>query len=322
MPVIHYEGFDDIAVSDLPLLGYVVTGTPLAGAGRFTPTSFGVDVATIGVSITRPLSAGITNMATGAALKRTADTGALALQFRASSASSTAEFAVDASNLIQMRIDSVTVATGPLWVLNTWRYLEINIDAAGTTTFRIDGQAFGSFPAVSLAGDKVNVSWGFTGTFTVTRIDDWYIKNDATTLGDSVVFTRYPVSNDAPLQWTPSAGTNFQMVDDITPDGDATYNVAGSAGLEDWYNASDALPGLPAQIHAVSTRMFARKDDAAVRQVQARVRSGASVVNGATLTLNTSYLGIDSIHAVDPATGLPWTQTAAQNADIGLVSIV
>jgi hypothetical protein len=88
---------------------------------------------------------------------------------------------------------------------------------------------------------------GGSNGFDDANIDDLYF-NEATSEANRVPpllrFNEiFPDASGADAAWTPSAGSNWQNVDDVPHDSDTTYNSAISANLRDTFNfGSFTLP--------------------------------------------------------------------------------
>jgi hypothetical protein len=206
------------------------------------------------------------------------------------------------------------LATGTtVMLINTWYYIEatVHIDpAAGTVQAQIDGVNQFTVAGVNTqgAGDNLFDSVLLTQVgANVFALDDIYVKDTAGMLGERRVILQKPASDSAPLQWTPSGGvTHFNLVNEVPPDGDATFVSSATAGQIDTYGMT-ALPYAPATIDTVQTSMYLRKDDAGARQ-------DSIVVNGITsavvITVASSYNDYIEMWDLNPATAAAWAGTA------------
>jgi hypothetical protein len=117
------------------------------------------------------------------------------------------------------------------------------------------------------------------------------------------------------VQFTPSAGSNFQNVDDTIPgahDGDTTYNQSGTNGHVDWMSYSSAFSGMAASAIAAAVHIYAAKaPDGGTHSMRGKVKSGGTTANGTTAPLNSSYTRRQDAFAVDPNTGNPWASLSA-----------
>ena len=91
-------------------------------------------------------------------------------------------------------------------------------------------------------------------------IDDVYVTNTSTRLGESRVAVLYPSADTAHADWTPSTGTDhYALVDETTVNSDTDYVASGTVGDLDLYEVGD-LPFTPESIHAVQVTTCARKE--------------------------------------------------------------
>jgi hypothetical protein len=120
----------------------------------------------------------------------------------------------------------------------------------------------------------------------IVSIDDLYVLDANTRLGQCRVSTLLPIADTADADWTPlGAGNHFAEVDD--DNGDTSYIGSDTAGDLDMFDTDD-LSFAPQTVHAVQISWRARKDDAATREVRSRIKSDAATANGATRTLTSS----------------------------------
>jgi len=200
----------------------------------------------------------------------------------------------------------------------TWHYIEVGIsihDTTGTVTVKCDGST-----VLTLTGqdtrngapttvDTIRLGDLYGLAFTdggIYQVDDLYIIDSATTLGEAKIETTYP-SSDIAQGWTRSAGSdNYALVDEAQVDGDTTY-VQGSAVSDvDTYEFGN-LSGTPSTIHSVKVIAFGRKTDAGTREIALQVKSGATTSDGANYPIAASYGKMERLLEVDPDTGVPWT---------------
>jgi hypothetical protein len=160
----------------------------------------------------------------------------------------------------------------------------------------------------------------------VQNLDDLYICDGTgaapynTFLGDCRVDCLYPNADGSNSAWTPSAGTtHFNLVDDPTPTEDTDYLITTTVGARDTHALTN-LPTLPGSVvYGVQHSLYARKDDAGLRQVKSVLKSGATTQVGANLhTLATSYIYYTEMFTADPNTGAAWTIAAVDALEAGI----
>ena len=220
--------------------------------------------------------------------------------------------------------------------VGTFTYLELQVllhASAGTVDLRINGTS-----ALSLTGQNTVNSGGAVWTSvglmmqdtTTTSInasvtgrafdfDDLYVLdgNGAapwnTFLGDVRVDARLPTGAGALAAWTPSAGANWQNVDDAAPNDDTDYNSAAASALTDTFVVQDApVPG--AALYGVQVNLSAKKSDAGTCSLASVVRQAGSNQVAAAQNPGTSYAYLRTVYQTNPHTSAQWTE-ADFNAD-------
>jgi hypothetical protein len=153
----------------------------------------------------------------------------------------------------------------------------------------------------------------------IVSIDDIYVLDASTRLGQCRVSTLLPNADTADADWTPlGAGSHFAEVDD--DNGDTSYIASDTATDLDMFDVED-LAFTPQTVHAVQISWRARKDDAATREVRSRIRSDAAAANGATRTLTSSHLYYHDVFEEDPDVAGPWTGAAVAAMEIGVETV-
>ena len=206
-----------------------------------------------------------------------------------------------------------------------WHFVELKAtihNSAGSVQVRLNGVT-----VVAVTGlDTQNTSNAYATEiqFWQGYIDDLYVLDTTGSaphndfLGDVRVRTLYPDGAGSSTQWTPSAGSNYQNVDETgTADGDTTYNSSSTAAQKDLFTFSN-LPDASGTVYAVQERWKARKDDGGTREARSVVKSGATTNSGQTEALGSSYVGyIGDIHSVNPDTAAAWTISEVNAVEAG-----
>lgn len=206
---------------------------------------------------------------------------------------------------------------------NTWYYLEVDVtchDTTGAWELRVNGVTYGS----GSGGDTRN--GGASGALDIITLfgpnavnsdfDDLYIASGSTSFqGDSRVMSQPPNASGTYTQWTPNASTNVSRINQTTQDGDTTYNSDSTSTHRDSFTFPSL--GITGTILGLISLIVARKDDAGARNVQVSVRSGGTDYDSGSFALSTSYAGYVRKDLTDPATGVAWTVSGVNNAEIG-----
>lgn len=256
---------------------------------------------------------------------------------------------------VQVRIDvssafsiyrgdaSVTLATGvggPLSNNNTtWYYVEFKVvihASAGAVTIKVNGTqvynatSLNTQATANAYGTRVRV--GGTGIGgNGAAVDDLYLcdgvdatatqgvpLNDFLAAAPDGLRISYlgPTGAGTTTQFTPSAGSNYQCVDDVPSNDDTDYVSSGTVGNTDTYAMAD-LPSSSGTVRAVQTVIKWRKDDAGTRSGAAVVRSGGTNYVGATVAAADTYGIAMEVRGADPATSAAWTPSGVNAMEIG-----
>jgi len=328
MAITVIEGFDALTVA------YVVTKYPLTAA-------FGADMVTgrYGGQGYRPgpgnqngewvVPAGaLGSFAMGAGLRTPLggfSTGINLIRFNTSAGNR--QFTVGLKNDGTVVVAAGTSLASPLAssaagvvTSDTWFYMEVELiisDTVGRCTVFVNGTQVLTISGVDTKGSTTTVVDEIRFTIAGTGggglvIDDFYLVDAATRLGESRVTTLVPTADTADKDWGRSTGAdNYALVDEL-PFVTTDYVTSATIGDLDLYDFGN-LPYTPVTIHAVQTSMFAAKDDAASRTVRARLKSGATSSNGTNLGLSATHVQKLDLYATDPNTAAAWT-TSAVNA--------
>lgn len=211
-------------------------------------------------------------------------------------------------------------------------YLEVRFvinDVAGSIEVRKDGVSILNVTNVDTqvhatiaASDQFQFLITSSSEAGTIDFDDIYICDSSgiinnNFLGDLRVDAVFPngVGNSSML--TPSAGSNWQNVDDDPADDDVTYNSASGTGAIDTYAFPDIAPTV-GTVHGLVSYLTMKKDEAAVHTAQAVIRRGSTNYPSTHKTLTTSYAMYQEVHETDPSTIAQWTIANVNAAEFGL----
>ena len=217
--------------------------------------------------------------------------------------------------------------------LRKWVSIEAKIlidPASGTVEIRKNGA---DAPILQLTGLNTRASsnssangfvigsplWGAGGGG--SKRDDLYVDcgADADFRGDCRVATAFVAGAGHYQDMTPSAGSNPSCVDEHDPN-DTDYVEANAADAKDTYPHSGIAVNNGATIHVVQVSPVARKKYPGVGTVAAMIRSGSTDAIGTPLTPPAGdWAKLPSQFLVDPATGVAWTVSGLNAAEIGQV---
>lgn len=229
-----------------------------------------------------------------------------------------------ATDLIEIRISGSVVATvsasGIGFTTNdTWMHLGVNFkaDAAGFCTFYLDGENVLTYSG-NTAGDIASLYFGGqigAGDWNnFAYFDDFYVdsavgESDVPPPSKRFLFSLVNAAG-ADAAWTPSAGSNFQNVDDSgAPDGDTTHNAALSTSLKDTFNTASIAVPAGHEIRAAIILAIARRTDTGVAsQIKLHSYDGVTYQSGAAQTPTISYNTLWERQVLQPD-GSPWVES-------------
>lgn len=213
----------------------------------------------------------------------------------------------------------------------SWNFIELKTtihDTTGSLELRVNGVTVATY-----AGDtkysstigtarSIRLSGGVYSSSLYGWIDDLYVCDGTGTtnndfLGDCRVDTLYPNGVGNSAQFTPTgSATNWENVDDVPSDEDASYNASDTVGSIDSFAFTD-MAVLTASVFGVQANILARKDDAGTRTLRAIARVGGTNYEGSDLPLSDTYLDQQQIWALNPATAASWTEAEINAAEFG-----
>lgn len=284
------------------------------------------------ISIRRPYSGSLTELYTGCALyfeTLPASNGQGTLWAPASSGN-VKRFWVSWNTIGGLRIYDADGPSGgillgesdPFMTAGVWRYLEMHCihgtGTSGSLEFRCDNNVVYTLTGINTGSESSQMTIGgeFVSGSPRWWIDDYYLLNTSSGeytgyLGDVRIYTLFPNADAGTPDWTPSTGTDlYAMVDEVSQDGDTTYNENdGTVGNQYEVNFDD-LPADIVNIYGVQAIMLARKTDAGSAGVTQSMDSSGTIGDGTEKTLTTTYAPYSDIFELDPNTTSAWTPTA------------
>jgi hypothetical protein len=110
---------------------------------------------------------------------------------------------------------------------------------------------------------------------------------------------------------------NFQCVDDIAPDDDATtVQRAASSFVTDIYSFENPV-GMTGNILSITVSCRARKHQT-IGEIRPAIYAGGAVYEGNTFSLTSAYTEFTHQWTINPATGAAWTWAEINNLQAGL----
>lgn len=211
--------------------------------------------------------------------------------------------------------------TGFSLVANTYFLFELHVKlggaGVGVTELKVDGVSRGSNSATANNQTASTIDrLAFVGVGGVERIDDLAFNdtttgNDNSWPGDGHYIALAPNGAGNSTQFTPSAGSNYQNVDEVPHNSDTDYNSTSSTNQRDDFTLSDSgLSGV--NIPRVWIQWVSKIDVADGSTLGGYLRSGGSDFDdGGGLQAQTlSYAEYRTQEwLTDPADSNPWSVT-------------
>ena len=215
--------------------------------------------------------------------------------------------------------------------INNFYYIECKVllsATVGTVTIRVNGIQVLNLTnqnTIHTAGATTYSSiWlsGLAGGIPNTDFDDLYVLDGSGSapyndfLGDVRVDACLPTGVGWANGFSPSAGANWQCVDDATPNDDTDYNWTPNTGITDLFVTQDA-PVAGASVLGVQVNISAKKMDAGVCTVAPVVRTGGADVAGTAQGPTTVYTYLSQPYQINPVTSTPWTEATFNSSEFG-----
>ena len=152
------------------------------------------------------------------------------------------------------------------------------------------------------------------------QYDDIVVDN-AAWIGPSRIALLKPTGAGALTQFTPSAGANWDCVDEI-PASDSDYVATDTPGNVDLYTLTD-LPGETVTVKSVQLSARCYKESGATPQnLQMSVRSnGSNYFSGNKPIPDTVGVNVIHLFETNPDTGIPWTVGQGNALEAGMKAV-
>lgn len=223
---------------------------------------------------------------------------------------------------------------------STWHWIEIKVVFHGTTgsiVMRVDEQVILSLTGINTITSTTAGAdgWAIGGQrngalsdsnpvgVTLQQWDDLIVMDTTGTycndfIGDRKVSEFSPTADGYYTQFTPLSGTDhFEMVNEVPPDDDTTYNSSQTVGDKDTFTFGTPLTNPNTTIAAVGCTAYARCIDGGGHTFVGICRSSGVDGVGSVVPVPSSYNWLESLIYVDPNTGYPFTRSAVNAAEFG-----
>jgi hypothetical protein len=332
------DSFDHYSTAQIARKWTTTFGSPTIQSGT-ARTGSALQVTNAGVGASKALTAKSTWVVGFAVNPAVLTPGVLLCLWDSAAGAAQVSLRLETSGLLTVRrgafggaLLGTTAAAVPT---GAWTYVELKVFISGTvgtvdvqmngvSVLSLTGQntkntANSTADTVCLNADIPNGGTG-DGVNATVRFDDLYVCDgdgtvNNTFLGDVTVQCVFPTGAGATTGWAHTgAATNWQAVSETPADDDTSYVSASSVGAVDTYAHGAVGAGT---VFGVQLCLEARKTDTGARVIQGVVRSGGADSPGTMLPLSTSYGILTDIRETDPSTGLAWTTSGINAAEIG-----
>lgn len=215
---------------------------------------------------------------------------------------------------------------------STWRWIEVKVvihDTTGSIEIR-DGAGAVLLALTGIDTRNAGTSgvvdalsfFNMTSSTNRVALQDLVIWDESgsgmnTWSGETRVDSLVPNGAGTTTQLTPSAGSNWQCVDE-QPMATADFVSSSTVGHRDLYTLTD-LPMTPVTIFGVIATAVGSKDDAGSSTLLLPVKSGATTSAGSGNTLElTTYKRFRRVFETDPNTSSAWTASAVNALEAGV----
>jgi hypothetical protein len=175
------------------------------------------------------------------------------------------------------------------------------------------------------AGTTVGVIlWGSGGGTVNPTFDDWYLCDNAgaapynSFLGAVRALMLLPNGAGDSAQFTPSAGANWQCVDEDVQNGDTDFVESNTLNHKDLYNIQEP-DSTATVIYAVRVSATARYSSGGARNIRLAIKSGSTEAQSGELALGATYRELSHQWLNNPATSAPWTIAQLNSLQVGQI---
>jgi len=206
---------------------------------------------------------------------------------------------------------------GVFAVNSVWQFIEFKFtidNTVGSYQVKINGTSILSGSGVDTQNGSVSyvdtIQLGPTTNGGQLQYDDFYLMDNSGSynndfIGDCKIETLWPSGVGNYSQWTPSAGNNYENVDDTAPDDDSTYNDGDTNSDKDSY-AMGNLTTTSGTIFAVQSNIYAKKTDAGTVKYKPLLYINSSDYVGDEISPGDTYNYSTYIDEVNPDDSLAW----------------
>jgi hypothetical protein len=211
--------------------------------------------------------------------------------------------------------------------INTTYLIEVHIkiaDSGGRIEVKVDGIQDIDFtgdtkPGADTQFDKVRLGNGPAAAYPTYAYFDNFIMDDAAWIGDTNIQAVVPTSAGNSTNWTPSAGSNFECVDE-RPASDVDYVSINANDVVDTYTMAD-LSGSIDNIKCVQVQSRTRTEGAPTpANLKLVVRSGGADYVSGDKAVPASEKSLWNLWETNPADSAAWEEADVNAMQVGIKS--
>lgn len=230
---------------------------------------------------------------------------------------------------------SSTTEAGTSLVVGSWNRIEVKVTLGTTASngaceVRVNGTTVINVTGVDtnttgIGASVLELGAGGAASTNTAYIDDVIIFDTTGSgvtdfLGDVKITTQSPNADAATVDWTASAGSDYQCVDE-TPNAanDDTDYISSSTAAQESRFAMSNLAASPASVHAVQVRYRAKKTDAGNRTIRSLINSNSNEDLGTERGLSTAYRWYHGdVFELDPDGSVAWDEASINALEVGV----
>lgn len=200
-------------------------------------------------------------------------------------------------------------------------------NTVGSVEAKIDGNLVVSATGVNTCATSNEYTTGFqlmAGASCFWYINDLVLWDDTGSqlnswMGNMEVVCSFPDANGYYSDFTPSAGNNYECVDEDIPSESDT--VQGTAANQiDTYSHQNVQSPYSVSVYAVQVVSYINKQSSGSRLFRHVARIGGTNYNGADMSLQDEYAYGTTIWELNPATSAAWTDAIINGGEFGVES--
>lgn len=212
---------------------------------------------------------------------------------------------------------------------NTWYYIELKVlthNSTGTVDIHVNGSDWLALTNQDTQPGSNAYHESFQlgpVNYIYTSFDDLYFLDGSGSANNDFLGNREVVALDPDgagdnTDWTPSAGSNYENVDDGgVVDEDTTYNETSTDAHEDLYTYGN-LPGVTASVNGVQITSETRVTVGSM-DLSNVIKTGSTTSPGSADTIvSTDYVTLVRVEEQDPDTVAAWTPSGVNGAQFGI----